>query len=318
MTDVDPGTRLGAATISQPLGAVSQNVLTSFRAVPQAEQRPADNLGVLQDLPGFWAGSGFNLIARPDFERHGGSGIFLELNMMQETLEFTAIGSPVVNRGDLQDDIVIFGVSYLHRITDTMTGGALHIEPGMWLNVPSTTAPEAKGSIVRLATIPHGSAVSAVGEGLTVVFDKVPEIPPANTVPFEIGGAVPVPGTKHPFVEYDLSVECDSRSDPLPPGVDQAIVNDPNVLLRRALDGQTLTHITRLVVSTTPAGGVGNIPFLVQNANAASLESAFAIERVKGQAGLDFLQLQYSQTVLLNFGGLSFPHVTVGTLVKAF
>ncbi len=44
----------------------------------------------------------------------------------------------------------------------------------------------------------------------------------------------------------------------------------------------------------------------------------FAIETVRGPQGREYLQLRYSQTALLEFGGLSCPHVTVGTLVKAF
>jgi hypothetical protein len=39
---------------------------------------------------------------------------------------------------------------------------------------------------------------------------------------------------------------------------------------------------------------------------------------VEGPEGTEYQQLQYSQTALLNFRGLSFPHVTVGTLIKAF
>jgi hypothetical protein len=45
--------------------------------------------------------------------------------------------------------------------------------------------------------------------------------------------------------------------------------------------------------------------------------STFWIETVKGYAGgADFQQLQYTQNVLLNFNGLSWPHVTVATLRK--
>jgi hypothetical protein len=69
---------------------------------------------------------------------------------------------------------------------------------------------------------------------------------------------------------------------------------------------------------TPPAGGIGNIPFITSNADAGSVESVFAIETMATPNGQTFLQLQYSQTVLLNFNGMSFPHVTVGTLIKAF
>jgi hypothetical protein len=108
------------------------------------------------------------------------------------------------------------------------------------------------------------------------------------------------------------------RSSPLPPEITQALINDPNDLLRRALQGQNLTKITRLITTTPSDGGIGNIPFITKNADAPGLESVFAIEVVQGPSGDEFLQLQYSQTALLNFRGMSFPHVTVGTLIKAF
>ncbi len=209
-------------------------------------------------------------------------------------------------------------MTYLHRVTDATTGGALHIEPGMWLNIPATADPQADASIARLATIPHGNAICTVGFAEDVVFDKLPTIPPANTVPFKIGSEAPPPGTKNPFPEYDLSIDSSFRTVPLPAGITQAVIDDPNVAVREALEGHILTHIRRLITSTALAGGIGNIPFIVNNANAPSLESVFAIETVQGPLGTDYLQLQYSQTALLNFRGMSFPHVTVGTLIKAF
>ena len=65
----------------------------------------AENLGPLQDLPGFWEGTGFSLIARPDFSGGSPNGFFLELNLLRESIEFTAIGSPVFNRGSRQADM---------------------------------------------------------------------------------------------------------------------------------------------------------------------------------------------------------------------
>lgn len=317
MTDAAHTTRLGAAFISDGSGSLNANNVSSYRAV-SGQQATADSLGPLRDLSGFWEGTGFNLIARPDFSGGNENGIFLELNLLRETIEFTTIGSPVLNRGSVQDDIAIYGVTYLHRVTDGTTGGALHIEPGLWLNVPSTTAPESDASIARLATIPHGNAICTVGHSENVVFDKLPTIPPANTVPFKIGSEAPPPGTKNPLPEYDLSVPSKVRTDPLPAGITQAIIDDPNVALRKALEGHTLTKITRLITSSTLGGGIDNIPFIVSNADTPSLDSVFAIETVQGASGTEFLQLQYSQTALLNFRGMSFPHVTVGTLIKAF
>ena len=85
--------------------------------------------------------------------------------------------------------------------------------------------------------------------------------------------------------------------------------------------------MTRLDENTTEAapitgGGTSNTAFLRgagggPNANAAQVFATFWIETVKGAPGQpDFLQLQYTQTVILNFNGLSWPHVTVGTLRK--
>jgi hypothetical protein len=309
--------RRGAAFISGDAQSMSANNVTSYRAAAPL-QTTADRLGPLQDLPGFWEGVGFSLIGRPNFSGGSQNQIFLELNLLRETIEFTPIGSPVYNRGSLQGDIAIYGLSYLHRVTDEVTGGALHIEPGLWLNIPATTEPASDASIARLATIPHGNAVCTVGHSEDVVFQGLPEIPPANTVPFTIGGQAPAPGTKNPYPEYDLSNPNTFRSDLLPPQITQALIDDPNVMLRDALQGQTLTKITRLITSTAATSGVSNIPFIVSNADTPSLESVFAIETVRRTTGEEFLQLQYSQTALLNFRGMSFPHVTVGTLIKAF
>jgi hypothetical protein len=319
MSEHGSTTRLGASVLPETngSGALSPHNVSSYRAVSD-QAATADSLGPLKDLPGFWQGTGFNLIARPNFDDENEDGIFLELNMLQETVEFTSIGSPVYNRGSQQPDIKLYGVTYLHRVIDTATGGALHVEPGVWLNVPPTAVPESDWTVARLSSIPHGNSVCAVGFAQYVVPEGLPEIPPANTVPFESGGEPPPPGTANPFRAYDLSAESKYRTTPIPDGVTQELINDPNSMLRSALVGHELTHITRLITSTQSAADIGNIPFITKNANAVSLESVFAIEHVKGPLDTEFLQLQYVQTALLNFRGMSFPHVNVGTLIKAF
>src|SRR5712691_1887389 len=275
MTNSQATTAPGIPMPATPVDAPAANGLTTYRAVPP-QQATAVNLGPLQNLPGFWEGTGFNLIARPDFSGLSPNGIFLELNMLRETIEFTTIGSPVFNRGSAQDDVAIYGVTYLHRVTDATNGEALHIEPGVWLTIPPTTDPPAGPTIARLATIPHGNAVCTVGFTQQVDSDQLPTIPPASTVPFLIGSEPPPPGTRNPFPEYDLSTESRCRTAPLPAEVTQAAIDDPNTLLRDALHGHVLPHITRLITSTDHAG-IGNIPFIVRNAHAVKLESVFAI-----------------------------------------
>ena len=71
-------------------------------------------------------------------------------------------------------------------------------------------------------------------------------------------------------------------------------------------------------------GGIENIPFLQTNADAATLFATFWIEEIS--APTKFLQLQYVQTVFLNFPvldanpvvNLTWPHVSVATLQKTF
>jgi hypothetical protein len=288
--------------------------LTSFRAVADHASLH-ESLGPLGNLAGHWSGFGFNLIARPDFSGH--NDIFLELNLTKETLDFSTIGSPIPNRGSQEPDITLFGVHYLQQISDrTPPGGALHIEPGIWLNIPPTTDPSAGATVARLACIPHGDALNAQGTALSV--DGPPVIKPANTVPFPIGGQTPAPGAPHGFPEYDLSQPAAFRTAPLPAEITQAVVDDPNTMLTAALADETISHTEVLIVSTDPGGAVANIPFIVQNANAAFASAIFWIEQVEHDSGAVHMQLQYTQTVLLNFLGRSWPHVSVATLVKTF
>jgi hypothetical protein len=320
-------------------------------------------------LAGTWEGTGFNLIARPD--RQGGSPLFLELNQTFETLSVIPISSSIPNRGSAVDDIQLFGLTYLQKIVDTVTGGALHIEPGMWVHVPSQdsgTPPGSTQSVFRLGTIPHGNALLA--EGIAISLDPFTGNPfnpdsvaAANTSPFAVGGVMPVPGTLSGFAPYDLSnvtpAAVNFRTPDLPTtirGVSmQDIVLDPTKLLTAALSGQTIKSMVVINIATqasllqaqpnpttgTPppprdilqglqtGGGVENIPFLQTNADAATVFATFWIETIEGPTpDTDFLQLQYVQTVLLNFpvitpgnppgANLRWPHVSVATLQKTF
>jgi hypothetical protein len=288
-----------------------------FRAASPTLTR-FQQLGPLGELPGTWAGHGFNLIARPDHQ--GDNDIFLELNPTDEHLSLSAIGGAIPNRGSVQNDIELFGIHYLQQISDHSTGGAIHIEPGLWLNVPATTDPDQGPTVARLATIPHGTAV--LGQGHSLEVDGGPEIQPANTVPFPIGGPVPAPGTPNGFPEYDLSNDNPFRTTPTPAGVTQELVTNPNSLLLADIAGQIITETIVLSVTSVPPDGITtfgpgaeDIPFLGPNATVGQFSAIFWIEKVQ-YGDRHYLQLQYTQTVLLNFATLSWPHVSVATLRK--
>jgi hypothetical protein len=287
---------------------------------------PGGALGPLAQLPGIWEGHGFNTIWRP---HHGGQDRFLELNLTTEKLVFTTINGAIPNRGLLMPDIEMFGLTYMQQISDTASGAGLHIEPGIWAHVPATTNPSEPPSVVRMASIPHGTAILAQG---TSQFHAggPPQIPENNIIPFPIGSAPP-PNTdfdsaSRVFTELDLAQPTPFRQRP--PEVTQAMVKNPNSTLKNALAGEHVTSRTFIRISTTQnpikGGGTANTAFLENasnppggNARAAEVDAMFWIETVAGEPGQpDRLQLQYSQLVQLDFNGLRWPHVTVATLHK--
>jgi hypothetical protein len=273
-----------------------------FRASPPIDDALA-MLGPLAELPGTWVGSGFNLISLPD--KHDNKPFRLKISATRETLEFRQIGAQIPNRGSAQDDIIYFGLHYLQRVNDAVTLEALHLEPGLWLNVPATTQPAAPASVVRQATIPHGDSVLAQGRALTV--QGGPQIDVISSTPVDANTGQPLtdPAYLQPFT-----------STPLPQGIPAGSIANPNLVLTNAIQGQTIVETVVLIISTDPVGGIVNIPFIVTNANATRLDAIFWVETVQLPDGSRFMQLQYTQTVTLNFLGINWPHISVATLVK--
>ena len=275
-------------------------------------------LGQLANLSGSWSGTGFNTIWRP---HHPGQDHFLELNVTTEELTFSPIAGSIPNRGLLQHDITMHGLSYLQQIQDSnviVNGAAagLHFEPGLWLTVPATTAPKEGATVARLASIPHGTTILAQGTAKTT--SGAPSIPKVSITPFSIGS----PNQTIPFDESNLSKPSQFRTQP--PGlknVTQAMVNNPNSVLT-AHAKPNIASTTTLHVFTKNAdivgGGTANTAFLKgkanANADAARMHATFWLQTPQGSNTPNFLQ--YSQVVLLNFAGLSWPHVTVGNLTR--
>jgi hypothetical protein len=291
---------------------------------------PTDTpLGFLEGLKGTWTGTGFNVIWRPFQGGPPNQDRFLELNLTEETLSFEEIPGAIPNRGLLQPDINMFGLRYLQQIADANIKDAngkpagLHVEPGLWVTVPQTEHPQEMPTVVRMASIPHGTTVLA--QGIASPSAEGPSIADINITPFVIGN----PAKLVPFPESTLSSPSDFRTIPAGlVGIDQAIVDNPNVVLKRALEGKRIKNTVVLDVSSdlsTPVfgGGLANTAFLQgspnegPNAQAALVTATFWIETVEGAiaGGPDVHQLQYTQRVLLNFNGLSWPHITVATLL---
>ena len=194
---------------------------------------PADPLGPLAELPGTWTGNGFNAIWRP----HNPVNVhdrFLELNLTTETLVFSKINGPIPNRGLQMHDINMFGVTYLQQISEAGTPNGLHIEPGIWASVPHTTNPNEPPTVVRMASIPHGTVILAQGPW-QVLAGGPQHIPDNNIFPFFFGQPVPTNNdfnlTAQNFPEIDQSKPTNFRFKS--PGVTQAMVTNPTASSRR-------------------------------------------------------------------------------------
>lgn len=350
------------------------------------------NLGPLASLPGSWSGTGFNTIWRPDNTKPPENSAikrFLELNLTKETLDFHVIPGVVPNRGVAnQSDLDLYGLHYLQRVTDadkppfSTAGQALHIEPGLFMNVPASSDPENPPSIVRMASIPHGvsllmqgptpSTVPVLGAPIIPPIYPIEGLPTFTPAPGALGlGIQPFDlappagdGAVHVVPEIDITNDIaypgSQSNGPYPPAF-QGYINDPNSLLRSAIAGQDiLGHITISLSTQGVGSGIENIPFLgtsnpanapspaaaaavPANAFVSSATATFWIEWVRYQDGhhhghhhespeheggrhdplraiepfweeKTFLQLQYSQVVILVFNGVLWPHVTVATL----
>lgn len=282
---------------------------TGFRASAPVTSVPqtGPSLGPLSQFPGTWVGEGFNLISLPDHQH--GNPFRVMLSATRETLTFSPIGGQIPNRGSDQDDIFYLGLHYLQLVNDAENLGSLHLEPGLWLNVPATSAPDAPPSVVRQGTIPHGDSFVAQGSFFSVVS---PEFEVLDSTPRDVTTGKPL--TDSDYLKPLLTAM-------LPDGIPSGAIANPNLVLSTAINNQQAKHlqITNtqvLSVSTAPNGGIVNIPFITTNANAVKLDAIFWIETVQGADGTTFLQLQYSQTVLLRFLNIDWPHISVATLVK--
>lgn len=287
---------------------------------PSPPPGPNPGLGLLEGLVGKWTGTGLNLIWRPT-QPATGSDRFLEINLTTETIEFDAIPGDIPNRGLLQGDLIMAGLRYLQQVTDSNLNAGLHIEPGLWLNIPETADPSLPATIARLATIPHGTSILAQGIAQSSIAGP-PVIPPVAITPFSIGN----PTALFQFPEQTLANETKFRtSGPGLVGVTQDMLDNPNSVLASAASGLTVSSNVTFKVSTddsTPVlgGGVANTAFLQggssgPNAEAASISSTFWLQTIQGSSQPNLLQ--YSQTVLLNFNGITWPHVSIATLHRA-
>ena len=233
-------------------------------------------------------------------------------------------------------------------------------------NIPHGNSLLAQGSAIKLDPFNGNPFdPDKVAAANTAPFPVADAFPTTATPP-GTGKGMPVPGTLSGFPPYDLSnltpasINFRTPAGNAPPialpttilGVPmQDVILDPTKLLTAALSGQTISNMVVINIATVPSllqqqpipssgvqpppvdilqnvqgagGGIENIPFLQTNADAATMFATFWIEEISAPS--QFLQLQYVQTVFLNFPvlganpvvNLTWPHVSVATLQKTF
>ena len=257
-----------------------------------------------------------------------------------------------------QNDTQLSGVSYLQRVSDAQSNAALHVETGFWLNVPPSGTQPA-WTVARLATIPHGNSVLATGAAVTGPAPVINAS--LSSVPTLIKGGAPIPAhlmgpfngvqtptadylpqyVTHPNLALQNAINCSDFLDTVVlivssvdlttqvgPSATVPVSNpalgglrDPNISdvptpLKSITVGPTASSGTQAAI-----GGISNIPFVQQNANASRLDAIFWIETIQQTdpvSGVvsELKQLQYTQTVMLQFNGINWPHISVATLVK--
>jgi hypothetical protein len=325
---------------------------------------PLPQLGPLEQLVGVWTGqgTGWNMIALP-FQAApappAGFKFRVLMNQYSEELQFTFVDDNVPNRGltrlpDPDSDQFVVTLDYQQKIAQVdaedrpdshglagLEGLPIHHEAGLWLyeknrpskddNIKGDEVSEVVLDVARLASIPHGNSVLAVGT--SALHQGMPEIPPISGLPSGRFEDVKTPGYDFrsdpylaPYKHYvDHPFMGDVVGVPGFPGFSPA---DMNEILRFVNQGVDIVQTTTLTVdSTRKSAGISNAPFSVREAEAVSMKSTFWIQELAAhdENGNPRLRLQYSQVVMLHFfrpredefpDRAVWPHISIATLEK--
>ncbi|KAH7233781.1 uncharacterized protein BKA55DRAFT_679793 [Fusarium redolens] len=385
-------------TVLDPIQPEDQENLVPINGFPSVDPAGGDiamsQLGVLAHFFGTYSGFGLNTIFRPNGTKTPTplpiqppptdlNDNILQLNLTSESLAF-AKGrlDDVPNRGlNDQADVMLNGVPYTQTIADITEivkppkqQPVIHFEPGLWMHVPSSEMPNLSASLSRMASIPHGTSINAQTFMATITAKGAPVFSPVDITPTVVGGTQKVPFRGQILTNKDtFRLPQDLSSFDKAGTITQAILTDPNTVLRNANIGKNIIENTTFEVSSEAqnpnlGGGTSNIGFLIGadagassasvqarsgNANAVRVTAQYWLSRVRTQlklpvcrgtdkksispashgprdavpkflididvpaaktVNIEYIQIQYSQTVFLDFNGLSWPHVTVGTL----
>ncbi|MGB0384000.1 MAG: heme-binding protein [Ardenticatenaceae bacterium] len=328
-TNTNKYRRLGGASTRRLSHHPGQRLIDQVDGTEAQLLTPEELTGELwSELEGTWVGNkGWNIIAMPapgttpDYFDSDRSSVLLVQPYM-ETLTFSNPGAPARNRGGDRDQFIP-ALEYHQRVSHLETGELLHVENGMFLNLSTIVGNRTKNilpppefNIARSGTIPHGNSIMILGEPPSVE-PGAPDIPDISSFPFRRENGV--------VVNFPLNDKYlfDYQTHEYPPDVPNPNETLREELLRLEEEGGSIISTTTMTLDSENSGGITNIPFIVERANATRVSATFWLEKVSNSDGIEFLQLQYSQTILLEFHHfdqdgpiLIWPHTTINTLVK--
>lgn len=325
-----------------------------FSRYPKLE--PDLDLGPLDALPGKWVSgdTGWNMIALP-FASPAGPPFRLLLNQYKETLRFSFVDEKVPNRGitsaprQEKDQLVVTldyeqsieQVSAVDEPVSGKAGGAnlaIHHEPGLFLYLTNQVDDDI--DIGRLASIPHGNSVLALGTSDVVDWPDKATDPQAfedlakrligsiSGLPIGVGPDAKLEDSRWlaPYKKFSKQFGIPFKGNVTDPNFEGFDPVNPAQLLQSTVPFLNIKRTTVLALdSSIQSGGVSNIPFVERQADAAKVTSTFWIHELRDpeEHGSPFI-LQYLQDVSLDFlprldqppGLIRWPHVSINTLWK--
>lgn len=320
---------------------LARRMLTTARDINIARLGD-ENLGDLKNFPGVWknsealAGHGWNMIALPFISPDFKFNYRLLVNQYNETLTFTIADRFVKNRGistvdpPTNTDQAISALDYEQLINQTAAadfpvsglagapGLGIHHEPGLWLVM--SNADDGRNDISRLASIPHGDSLLALGAGNT--YAGGPRYPSQlSGLPSGASQQMVADGYLEPYNHFEANPFKGDVAEPGFPGFNP---KQPLELLKGAIPGTPKTTTEIRVSTTVETGGILNIPFVTRQANPTQMKSTFWIVELAEMRpdGEPRRILQYVQVVMLDFferhdglpGLAKWPHVSINTM----
>jgi hypothetical protein len=161
--------------------------------------------------------------------------------LTEEEIEFTDItGLGIANRSLFERTVALGGVAYVQSIIDSgdVKRTGQHFESGVLAHVPGTSIPKEPATVVRMASIPHGTTINLQGTAETV---KAPIFEPESITPFIFDDSSALVR----FFEEDLDHCSRSRTErSRVPTLTKEKLRNPNLFLAEKLEHATVVSAT--------------------------------------------------------------------------